>query len=78
MERLSERLPLLDKLAYSRKLHPDVVARLLVQIEADLATLENQEITNMLSPESRKKAEELRKSVAAQVDKLKAAVTRAE
>jgi hypothetical protein len=78
MERLSERLPLLDKLAYSRKLHPDVVARLLVQIEADLATLEKQEITNMLSPESRKKAEELRKSVAAQVDKLKAAVTRAE
>jgi hypothetical protein len=51
---------------------------LLVQIEADLATLEKQEITNMLSPESRKKAEELRKSVAAQVDKLKAAGTRAE
>jgi len=78
MRRLRDRLPLLEKLAASERIHRDVVNKVLAQIETDLASLEKTEVTDRLSPVDRKKAEEVRKSVAVLVDKLKAAGARSE
>lgn len=70
LDRLAERLPVIEKLVESRTLHPAAVSRVLGAIEADLATLKDDQQVSRLTPDQQAKAEETRKTVAEQVAKL--------
>jgi hypothetical protein len=60
MKRLAERLPLLEKLAQSKRLNPEVTARVLENVLRDIDILENERNLNMLEKEQRESAINLR------------------
>jgi len=74
VERLTDRLPLLEKLAGDAKLLPQVVRKVLATVERDIATLADDKLTSRVPEPDRLKAEEIRRSAAALVAKLRAAV----
>jgi len=76
-ERLSDRLPLLEKLAASRSLRPQVISKVLESIEEDLANLSNPQYLNRYKDDAqRQKAIEIRDAARKQVDLLKAAIAK--
>jgi hypothetical protein len=74
MERLSARLPLLEKAAAAKRLRPEVLRKALVHVEEDLAVLEAKGSVDRLPPLDRKRAEELRDAVRAKVKQLRTKV----
>jgi hypothetical protein len=72
LERLTARLPLLERLAADEKVHPAAVRKALVSIERDLAQLAGPDAVNRLPEADRAKAERLRDRVGALLVKLKA------
>ncbi len=71
-KRLADRLPLLEKLAAAGKLHKAAVEKVLVSIEKDLSTLDDEKRLKQLKATDRAKAEKTREAVKAQVKKIKA------
>ncbi len=71
-ERLAARLPFLEKLASSEKLHPAVVQKALVSVERDLAVLADEKSLTHFSAAERAKAEETGAAVRAAVEKGRA------
>ena len=69
--RLTERLPQLEKLAESETVHPQVLAKTLTTIEEDLEVLDGEELTDGLTDDSNSKANELSREVRAHVAKIK-------
>lgn len=68
--RLEARVPMLEKLAESKALHPAVVKKVLEKVAADLALLRNAESSNDLKADDRKKADELVRKVDGLVKKV--------
>jgi hypothetical protein len=71
MERLSDRMPLIEKLAASEKLSPKVVEKILVSIEKDVAVLSDEKELNKLGEEKRAKAVEIRDAINKHVEKIR-------
>ena len=74
LDRLRDRLPLLEKLASSEMLQPQVVAKVLGAIEADIATLENKESRDMLPADQKAKAKKACEVAKLHIRKIKSAV----
>jgi hypothetical protein len=74
MERLTARLPLLENLAASEKVHAAVARKVLASIERDIATLSDPKLLHTLPEADRPKAEEVRRAAADHAAKLKAAL----
>jgi hypothetical protein len=71
-KRLSDRLPLLEKLAASETLHPEVVEKVLASIEADIATLTKEEsLKEFATAEERETAEKTRDAAKAAALRLR-------
>jgi len=76
LQRLSDRLPLLEKLAASETLHREVVEKVLVSIEADIQTLAKEESLKEFSKaEEREKAEKTREAARAAVLRIREHIT---
>jgi hypothetical protein len=74
--RLSDRLPLLEKLAAAVTLHPEVVEKVLVSIEADIQTLDKEESLEALAKTAeREKAEKTRDAARAAVLRIRQRIT---
>jgi hypothetical protein len=71
LSRLTNRLPLLEKLADSTTLRPDVVDKVLDTVEQDLATLDDQQMRDGLPDEQRPQADEVREAVRAHVEEIR-------
>ena len=71
LERLSQRLPLLQKLTASGHLNPVVADKVLPAIEADLKNLTSEAEIHLLPPADQAKARNLAKAVAAQLQQIK-------
>jgi len=68
LTRLSDRLPLLEKLVAAETIHPEVVEKVLVSIVADIATLAKEEsLKEFAKAEERQKAEKTRDAARAAV-----------
>ena len=63
MQRLSQRLPLLEQLAKEGRLDQSVLAKVLPTMEADLKTLTDEKELAKLQPKERAEAEKLRPQV---------------
>jgi len=74
-ERLAARLPLLEGLATSQRIQPVVARKVLGAVEADLALLADEKQLAGYPADARPKMEATRKSAAALVGKLEAAVS---
>jgi radical SAM protein with 4Fe4S-binding SPASM domain len=71
-QRLSDRLPLLEKLAASETLHREVVEKVLVRIEADIRTLGKEEsLKEFATAEDRQAAEKTRDAARAAVLRIR-------
>jgi hypothetical protein len=71
MERLNQRLPLLQKFVADGKLRPAVIEKMLPSFDEDLKTLANEQELKLLPEPERKKARELHKQVEAALQKLR-------
>jgi hypothetical protein len=72
LQRLSERLPLLEKLAAAETIHPEVVGKVLVSIEADIRNLDKEEsLKEFAKAEEREKAEKTRDAAKAAALRLR-------
>ncbi|HUT36499.1 MAG TPA: hypothetical protein VNE39_23630 [Planctomycetota bacterium] len=74
MARLTARLPLLEKLAAAGRVQPQVVAKVLLSVERDIATLADEKLLSPLPQPDRLKVEGIRNAAADLAAKLKAAV----
>jgi hypothetical protein len=73
---LSDRLPLLEKLAAAETIHPEVVEKVLVSIVADIATLAKEEsLKEFAKAEERQKAEKTRDAARAAVLRIREHIT---
>lgn len=72
MSQLADRLPLLEELAASEKLHPEVLGRALARIENHLKVLGTEDLLGELPAHERARALALREEVRAQVERVKA------
>ncbi len=72
MEHLSARLPLLEKLATTDRLNPQVMEKVLVTIDKDVATLGKPENLKKLPEADRPKGEKMRKAAVAHIEKIRA------
>jgi len=71
-QRLSGRLPLLEKLAAAETIHPEVVEKVLVSIVADIATLAKEEsLKEFATAEERQAAEKTRDAAKAAVKRIR-------
>jgi hypothetical protein len=71
-DRLSERLPLLEKLAAGETIHREVVEKVLVSIEADIQNLDReQSIKAFATAEDRQAAEKTRDAAKAAAQRLR-------
>ncbi|MCX5654430.1 MAG: hypothetical protein NTY65_07265 [Planctomycetota bacterium] len=74
--RLSDRLPLLEKLAAAVTLHPEVVEKVLESIETDIQTLSKEEsLKEFAKAEEREKAEKTRDAAKASALRLRQRIT---
>jgi hypothetical protein len=74
--RLSDRLPLLEKLAAAETLHREVAEKVLVSIEADIATLSWEEsLKEFAKAEERQKAEKIRDAAKEAAQRLRRRIT---
>jgi len=71
MGRLADRLPLLERLAAEQRLRPEVVRRVLVAVERDLATLDSQPEVAHLPAAERAEATKLRAAVRAALSRIR-------
>lgn len=77
-ERLSKRLPLVEKLVTGGKVHPAACAKIIAVIEADLKVLSDEKQMRELSEEAdREKAAKIREDVKTKLADLKAQVEKA-
>jgi len=73
---LSDRLPLLEKLAAAETIHPEVVEKALASIEADIQTLSKEEsLKEFAKAEDRQKAEKTRDAAKASALRLRQRIT---
>ena len=72
--RLTDRLPLLEKLASSERLQPQVVSKVLGTIEEDIALLEKKEARDTLPASQRMEAEKACAAAKSYVQKIKSAL----
>ena len=70
--RLSERLPLLERLAEAEALRPQVLARVLTSVARDLETVGDERLLRELTEQERDRAQELREDAAASVESIRA------
>lgn len=77
-KRLTERLPLLESMASSSRLHLSVAAKVLDTIEADANLLADQKQTESLSDADRAKAAELSAKAKTQVERIRARLAAAQ
>ena len=70
--RLSQQLPLLEKLAAAETLKPEVVEKVLGRIEEDLARLDDADVIEQLPPAERRSAPKVRDQVKRQVQRIRA------
>jgi hypothetical protein len=76
LQRLSDRLPLLEKLAAAKTLHREVVEKVLVSIETDIQTLAKEEsLKEFAKAEERQKAEKTRDAAKASALHLRRRIT---
>jgi hypothetical protein len=72
LTRLSDRLPLLEKLAASETLHREVVVKVLISVGADIQTLAKEEsLKEFAKAEEREKAEKTRDAARAAVRRIR-------
>jgi len=71
LKRLTDRLPLLEKLADSDTLQRQVVSKVLDTVEDDLALLDRQEMRDRLPDDQKPKADEVTQSAKSYVEKIK-------
>jgi hypothetical protein len=71
IDRLTERLPLLEQEARAQRVAPAVLARVVTTIEEDLEYLSTEGARNLMSPEDRAAAKDLRAKVQAQLDVIR-------
>jgi hypothetical protein len=77
LKRLSDRLPLLEKLSAAQTIHPEVVEKVLAGIEADIASLAKEEsLKEFAKAEERQKAEKTRDAAKAAAVALRSNVLR--
>ena len=69
-DRLSARLPLLEKLAAQQTIHPEVLDKILNNLEADLKDVRENKAP--LSPADRKQADQVARDVRVQLEKIRA------
>lgn len=75
MVRLKARAASLEKLAVAKKLNPEVVKKVLVQVEEDLAVLQSEgELADLRDDKARAEARELAKQADAHLQRVKAAL----
>jgi hypothetical protein len=76
LTRLSDRLPLLEKLAAAETLHREVVEKVLASVEADIQTLAKEEsLKEFTKAEGREKAEKTRDAAKASALRLRQRIT---
>ena len=71
VDRIIQRLPLLEKIANSRTIHPEAASKILSTIEMDISGLKKEEAIGSLDDEERKKAEDAVKKAKIQIDRIK-------
>lgn len=71
LKRLTDRLPLLEKLAESETLQPQVMSKVLDTVESDLALLEKQENRDRLPDDQKPKADEVTQAAKSYVETIK-------
>jgi hypothetical protein len=71
MQRLTDRLPLLRKLGQSGKIQPEVAAKVLPAIEADVHELSSEKTLGKLSVTDRTKAVDLRRQAEDELDAIR-------
>jgi hypothetical protein len=71
LKRLTERLPLVEKLAAEGKAHPAALQKVLARMEADLKILADPKQLETLQGEDRERAVETRKAVAGKIEALR-------
>jgi hypothetical protein len=75
-QRLSDRLPLLEKLSAAQTIHPEVVEKVLAGIEADIATLAKEEsLKEFATVEDRQAAEKTRDAAKEAAQRLRERIT---
>jgi hypothetical protein len=72
---LSQRLPLLERLAASGRIHPAAIERIMATVEADLKTLSNPEESKRLHGAQAAKAEKMEREVGAALAHIRASLT---
>ncbi|TET34382.1 MAG: hypothetical protein E3J72_14580 [Planctomycetota bacterium] len=72
MKRLTERMPLLEKLLAREKVNKALVSKVLENIEKEISILEQEHYIRMLTPDEKTEAEELKKKAASQIEKIRA------
>lgn len=71
LERLNQRLPLLQELAADGKVQPAALRKVIGSVEADIQLLSNEEELKQLAPEQRQRADELREGTESAVAEIK-------
>jgi len=71
LKRLTDRLPLLEKLADAETIRPEVVSKVLATVEKDLATLRQEKTRDRLPDDLKAQAEKVSGAAAAHVEKIK-------